>query len=170
MKTRHEQASRRSLTILLAAGALALAAAPVLGAARDAGPPENPAASAPKNPDRNLGSITVHGRKLPPICILDTIKFALQTSYSPDPAKADEVVCRFITPTGSHIAQYLWCETNGMMTKRYESYKRGRPGEGQSAKAFIGVALLEAHLPRVNVSKIKTLLAQLPAAPMKTCL
>lgn len=115
---------------------------------------------------KNLGTIEVNGQILSPICSLDFIKMALHTAYSPAVDKADQVVCRFVTPTGSHIPQYLWCETNAQMTKDIETLRGQRSAGGVGG---ISVMMLEAKLPRVNVSALKMLMRELPEKPLVQC-
>lgn len=133
-----------------------------------------PAGAGAARHSENLGQITVNGRKLTPICILDTIKFALDRAHSTSPADADLVVCRFVKVTGSHLANHLWCATNAQITAQYENARTApRPGIGSMLRSSHGVAsasLLAANLPEVNSSKIKALMAKLPHEPLAKCL
>lgn len=129
--------------------------------------------TAPADKRRNLGQVTVHGQKLSPICILDTIKFALNRAYSTSAADADLVVCRFVKLTGSHLPDHLWCATNAQIAAQHlDALSAPRASIGSmmvSGHGTVSASLLATKLPRVNFSKMKTLMAKLPDKPLVSC-
>jgi len=67
-----------------------------------------------------LGKIEVRGEKNI-VKTLQAIKIGLQMPYSSDPKLANVVVCRIEDQAGSHIKQWLTCETNRDAAKRRDT-------------------------------------------------
>lgn len=79
-----------------------------------------PASAAdPQEPTLQLGKITVSGQ-YQIVRALRAIKVALHTSFSNDPAHADDVVCRINKALGEQH-EYLDCATNRNYTRRRDA-------------------------------------------------
>lgn len=111
----------------------------------------------------SLGTMTVQGNRISPICVLSFLKFALHNSYSEDPMKAGEVVCRMKPILGSRTQLYLFCETNGHRTARY----RNQQAHGVS---FTSATHLMQKLVMVNSpGRLRQALELVPAQPLSQC-
>lgn len=118
------------LLALLTLGAtftVAYAAPPPSPASTTSGAPASNAAA--KGPAKSLGTVTVHGEKMTPLRILCTLRGLLEAQFSPDPAKADNIVCRAKRETGSHFTT-LWCLTNRQYFTAKANGVHWPPGSG----------------------------------------
>lgn len=99
----------------------------------------------------HLGSMTVTGNSSK-TKILCAFRSMFLTQFSPDPAKADAVICRTTPITGSHFKR-IWCLTN----RQYFQAKHAGPRAAYPV--FVVHGLNDAGVQPVSARAIKRLIA-----------
>lgn len=112
---------------------------------------------------QSMGTITVEGHKLEPICVLSFLKVALNTEYSKDPMKSGETVCRFVHLLYSRARTYLRCESNADLTRRYWAQTSSHAAAQERTIA------LQQKLPVVDPGKLLAAIEMLPPDTSRQC-
>jgi hypothetical protein len=111
----------------------------------------------------SMGTMTVQGHKLKPVCILSFLKLALHNHYTRDPTQAGEMICRYVHLLSSRARTYLQCELNGDKTERF----RAQTASGHAIK--YSTIKLEQKLPIVDPGKLDAAMAAIPAGATEQC-